>query len=87
MEFPVDTVTSPVLLDKFRSQIGSLWGANPRFKELWADYLEIVGEIQKPGLDKAAVLELGRLRASLEAEIFESLCQSDLSFKNISNNP
>ena len=73
MELPEDSITAVQLFQRHRQRILLLRTTDPEFRELWANYVEITGEMRIPGVDESALVELGRIRASLEAEILESL--------------
>ncbi len=63
----------PLRFSKHRKTIMRLRSSDRVFRELWGNYLEIIESVQAQELDDPSEIELERLRASLEAEIYEAL--------------
>jgi hypothetical protein len=73
MEPLVHSATTSDILVKYEREILRLKSCNERFCETWADYNEVLHQIQTTALNDFEEVELGRLRATLEAEILELL--------------
>ena len=65
----------PPTFNKHRNNLVWLQTTDPVFQELWEHYLEILASIRgsPENIEIANELELKRLQASLEAEIYEAL--------------
>ncbi len=75
MELPAKSITASDILRRHEEKIHWLRNVDAEFQEQWTSYMEIIEALQSPGLDDSSQIELGRLRASLEAEILESLLE------------
>jgi hypothetical protein len=73
MESLVLSSTTSIILVKHEKAIFSLKSVDEGFSETWADYIEVLHQIQSNGLNDFEEVELERLRATLEAEILETL--------------
>jgi hypothetical protein len=73
MEPLVLASTTSIILVKHEKAIFSLKSVDEGFSETWADYIEVLHQIQSNGLNDFEEVELERLRATLEAEILETL--------------
>jgi hypothetical protein len=73
MEALVHSSTTSDILVKHERDILRLKSCNEQFCETWADYNEVLHQIQTTALKDSEEVELGRLRATLEAEILELL--------------
>jgi hypothetical protein len=73
MEPLVLASTTSIILVKHEKAILSLKSVDEGFSETWADYIEVLHQIQSNGLNDFEEVELERLRATLEAEILETL--------------
>lgn len=73
MEPLVLSSTTSIILVKHEKAILSLKSVDEGFSETWADYIEVLHQIQSNGLNDFEEVELERLRATLEAEILETL--------------
>jgi hypothetical protein len=73
MEPLVLSSTTSNILVRHERAILRLKSCNERFCESWADYIEVLHQIQTTSLNDFEEIELGRLRATLEAEILELL--------------
>ena len=65
----------PPTFNKHRNNLVRLQTTDPVFRELWEHYLEILASIRgsPENIEATTELELKRLQASLEAEIYEAL--------------
>jgi hypothetical protein len=67
------SATGAEILDKHGETIERMCTQDTSFQELWNDYIEVAKTIDSRRLDERDEVELGRLRAALEAEILENL--------------
>ena len=73
--------TGAEILEKHGEAINRMCAQDASFQELWSDYMEVTRTIHTGSLNERDEVELGRLRAALEAEILENLS----IFRNQSN--
>ena len=66
-------MTLPEPFKRCELDIRRLRASQPNFNELWDDYLEITGSIDRKSPSKARLKEMQRLKEALEQDIWDVL--------------